>query len=128
MTQAHTVSELAQRVGGDVRGDGDVTITGVESIAAAGADQITWIASAKHAAALNASRAGAVILGRDYGATTMPAILCDSVERAVAIVLDLFAPAVPRPKAGVHPTAIVAETATLRRGVAVGPHVVVEDG
>lgn len=128
MSATYTLRELAERLGGEIRGDDHVTIRGVASIGAATAEHITWIGDTKHGSRLRASRAGAVLVGRDFPETPMPALAVESVDHGLATLLDLFAPPVPRPAPGVHATAVVAESARLGRDAAVGPYAVLEAG
>lgn len=131
--QVYTLADLTERVGGELHGDGRVTIRGVNTLSAAGPDQITWISDAKFLSQLRQSRAGAVLLPRELiprgsGDAPIPAVRVDQVDQALAHLLGLFAPPVPQPASGIHPTAVVAETAGLGHDVAVGPHAVIEDG
>jgi len=125
MSTSYSLAEIAQWVGGVVRGDAGTDISGVSGIAEADKTQITWVSQEKYARQLDASRAGAVVVPETFGATAMPAILCPDPARAIATILERFAPPVPRPPAGVHPTAVVAESAQLGEAAAVGPHVVI---
>jgi UDP-3-O-[3-hydroxymyristoyl] glucosamine N-acyltransferase len=120
-----TLSELAGELGVELRGDGSVRIVGVNTLAGAGAEEITWVSDDRHAARLGESRAGAVVVPRAFGETPMPSLRTDSVEVTMARLLGRFAPAVPGPGPGVHPTAVVADSAVLGANVAVGPHAVI---
>ncbi len=126
--KSFTLAELAKEVGGVVRGDASVRVAGVRGIDEAGADDITWIAHEKYAARLRACRAGAVVVDRHFGDTPMPAILCDDPAFAMTKVLAKFAPPVPQPAVGVHPSAVVAASARLGRDVRIGPCAVVGEG
>ncbi len=128
MSKSYPLVEIAKWVGGGVRGDGSVRITGVSGIDEAGPKEITWLAQEKYAAKLEVSRAGAVVVPEHHGATPMPAVLVANPTLAVATILERFAPPIPRPPEGVHPTACVADSAKLGRNVAVGPYTVVGDG
>jgi len=125
MSKSYTLAELAKDVGGVVRGDATVRIRRVCGIEEAGPEDITWIAHEKYASRLRTSRAGAVVVDRHFGETPMPAILCDDPSFAMTRVLARFAPPVPQPAPGVHPTAVVAGSARLGRDVRIGPHVVI---
>lgn len=125
MTGFCTLSELADAFGLELRGDGSVRVRGVNTLAAAGAEEITWVNDARYAARLGSCRAGAVVASHEFGETPMPSLRTDSVERAVAQLLGHFAPPVPRPATGVHPTAVVADSAALGAQVAIGPYVVI---
>ena len=75
-----------------------------------------------------ATRASAVIVAKKVKlpAARKPAVLIvDDADLALSRVLELFAPPVPRPQSGVHPTATVANDAVIAPSAAIGPHVVV---
>ncbi len=127
MNAGYTLAEIAQWVGGAVRGDATVRITGVAGVAEAGPDQITWLADAQYEAQLKSSRAGAVLVPEGFGQTPMPAILCAKPSLAIIAVLQRMAPPIPRPAPGVHPTACVALSAKLGMDVAVGPFCFIGD-
>ncbi|UCD30459.1 MAG: UDP-3-O-(3-hydroxymyristoyl)glucosamine N-acyltransferase [Planctomycetota bacterium] len=128
MSKGYTLVEIAKWVGGAVRGEAGTRITGVSGVAEAGPSHITWLAHEKYIPQLKTSKAGAVVVSEQFGETPMPAILVADPMLAVAVILERFAPPIPRPKVGVHPSAQVARTAGLGKEVAVGPNVVVGDG
>lgn len=125
MPRTYTLAEIAKWVGGAVRGDATRRVSGISGVSEASADQITWLSHEKYARSLADSKAGAVVVSENYGPTPMPAILVANPSVAIITILEKFAPPVPRPAAGVHPTAVVAEDARLGKGVAIGPHVVI---
>lgn len=125
MSKSHPLSEIAKWVGGYVRGDGSLRITGVAGVQEAEPEQITWLVHEKYATQLRSSRAGAALVPEQFGETPMPAILCRDPAAAILTVLEHFAPPVPRPSTGVHDSAQISESAKLGRDVAIGPHVVV---
>ena len=120
-----TLAELAKAAGGTVRGPASLGINGVNTVAEAGADEITWVSDDRWGKELETSRAGAVLVHSAFGATPMPAVLCEDPQLAVLRILELFAPPVPRPPPGLDPTARMADSATVGEGAAVGPYVVV---
>ncbi len=126
MTRGYTVEELAALVGGVLRGAGRAMITGVADIAEADPQQATWVSNPKYAAKLSDSRAGAVLIPKDFGDTPMPAILCERVDRAIAKLLAAFARPTPTPEAGIHQSAVVHPTAAIGTNARIGPHVVIE--
>lgn len=128
VSQSYTIAEIAGWVGGEVRGEGTARIRGVAGVVEAKSDQLTWLADDNYARDLAASEAGAVIVKKGAAATSMPAILVDRPELAICTVLERFAPPVPRPPVGVHPTAIVEPGAELVGEVAVGPRVYIGAG
>ena len=126
--KTYTLAEIAKWVGGVVRGDASTRISGVAGIEEAEPDQVTWLSHDKYAAQLRVSKAGAVVAPESCGETPMPAVLCPDPSLAIATILARFAPPVPRPPVGVHPSAAVAASVKLGRDVAIGPNVVIGDG
>ena len=128
MNATYTLAALADLIGGTVRGDAKVVITGVSDVSEAGPHDATWIAHSSYASKLGASRAGAVLISVDFGPTPMPALLCDRMDRSVAKLLGAFAGPTSLPEPGIHPTALVHETAQIGPDAAIGPNVVLEAG
>lgn len=126
--KSYTLAEIAKWVGGAVRGDAATRISGVAGVEEAGPDQITWLAEERYAGKLAGSRAGAALVPENFGATPMPAVLTANPARAMIAILEKFAPPVPRPPTGVHPSAYVSPSVKLGREVAIGPYVVIGDG
>ncbi len=126
MTRSYSISQLADLVGGTLRGTGSATIIGVGDVNEAEPDEATWVSSAKYEEAIQRSRAGVVLVPSGFAATPMPAILCERLEPSVAALLGLFARPVSRPDSGIHSSAVVHASARLGESPAIGPHVVVE--
>lgn len=126
MKPAYTVSQLADLVGGTLRGDGSASIAGVAEVSEAGPNEAAWVSRSKYEAAIQGSRAGVVLVPSDFPATPMPAILCEHIDRGVAALLGVFARPITQPEPGVHPTAMVHSSARIGESPAIGPHVVVD--
>jgi len=125
MSRSYTLAEIAKWIGGGVRGDAAVRINGVGGIEDAGPSQITWLSEEKYIAHLGTSKAGAVLVGHKFGETPMPAVLCDNPALAMITILEHFAPPIPRPPRGIHPTASAADSATLGEGIRIGRNVII---
>jgi UDP-3-O-[3-hydroxymyristoyl] glucosamine N-acyltransferase len=124
-----TVAALAERLEGCVVGPDDVAIAGVNALAAAGPDEITFIADERHARQWPVSTAAAAVVteGLDVGGDgDRPVIRVRDAELAVAILLELFQPPEPLPDVGVHPTAWVHPSAAIPSDARIGPHASVE--
>ncbi len=122
-----TVQEIADLLEADVEGDGALEVTACNAVELATASEIAFVEGDQAEAAVAASDAGCLMLAPDVerpGAAT--AIRVARPRNAFARVLRALHPPV-RPDAGVHSTAVVAETAQLGEGVSVGPHAVLED-
>lgn len=101
--------------------------SGVAPLQTAGADQVSFLDNRKHAAALDATRAGAVIVRADM-ASRVPggavAILAEHPHVAWARVAALFYPE-PTAIPGIHPTAVIAADAAIHPGAEIGPFAVI---
>ena len=119
-TRDITVAELAARVGGRVRGDGSVLISGVAGLETAGAGEIAFIDDGKVSAGARPSGASCLIVPE--GAEVKGAQCLIEVARpklAFALVAEMLHP--PRRRAGgIHPTAVVAASANLDESVYAG--------
>ncbi|MCG3129356.1 MAG: UDP-3-O-acylglucosamine N-acyltransferase [Phycisphaerae bacterium] len=123
-----TAEELARVAGATVRGDGAVLLRGVAAVAEAGPDELTFITQSRYAGQLSESRAGAVLVPRNFGPAPMTALLCDRVDAALAAVLGALKPEAWSPPVGAHELSWLDPQAVLEAGVRVGPFVTVAPG
>jgi UDP-3-O-[3-hydroxymyristoyl] glucosamine N-acyltransferase len=123
-----TLGEIARRLGGRVAGDSQTLIRQVGSLEHAAAGQISFLSNSKHAASLAATRAAAVIVApENEKLTKLPRIVCDAPYAYFARVSQLFNPTVVQ-ASGVHPSAVVAKSASLGNNVSIGAGCVIGDG
>ncbi|MGD9904373.1 MAG: UDP-3-O-(3-hydroxymyristoyl)glucosamine N-acyltransferase [Vicinamibacterales bacterium] len=118
------LSELAERLGAVLDGDGTIEVHRVAGIEQAGPGDVTFLANPKYAAALGATRATAVILDPSAPPAPCAMLRVANPYLAFARAAQAFAPPRTVPP-GVHPTAVVAADAVLEPGVAIGPLVVI---
>jgi UDP-3-O-[3-hydroxymyristoyl] glucosamine N-acyltransferase len=124
---AYHLSEFVRRFGGELKGD-DVAVAQVATLEAATASDIVFVGSAKYAAKLPDSAAGAVILAVDMAkAADRPCIIATNPQLYFAQLATLLNPT-PRPAAGAHASAYVAPSAKLGKDVSVGPFASIGDG
>jgi len=111
-------------------GDGTVVITGLASLRDAGPGEITFVANPRYAAQAATTRAGAVLVAKDWNKPcAAPAVLrVADPNQAFAVVAVAFAPPPIQYPVGVHPTAVVASDVVLGRDVSIGPLCVLEAG
>ena len=115
-----TLGQIASRLGGRIAGDAGTVIRQVGSLENAKADQITFFSSERYRERLAATRAGAVIVGKNGEAlTSLPRIVCDDPYAYFARVSQLFNPVTIQP-AGIHPSASIASSARLGKRVSIG--------
>ncbi len=124
-----TVAELAARLGGVLDGAGGAEISGLASLADAGAGDVSFLANPKYAPDMPGTRAAAVIVAAAWtGACGAPLIRVAHADRAFAQAAVLLAPPAPHYPAGVHPGAFVAADAALAPDVSIGPACVIQPG
>ncbi|MDD4890396.1 MAG: UDP-3-O-(3-hydroxymyristoyl)glucosamine N-acyltransferase [Phycisphaerae bacterium] len=126
---ARTLAQLAQLVSGKVVGDASVEIVAVNTLEAAGPNEISFLSNPKYQRQLQTTRAGAVIVSRDYGEAPHAALLqVDDPYFAFRQVMVEVYGFRRQPGGGVHRLANVSPTATLGEGVTVCPFATVEAG
>jgi UDP-3-O-[3-hydroxymyristoyl] glucosamine N-acyltransferase len=118
-------AQLAALIGAELLGRGDIAVKGVGTIETASADQVTFMDSGKHAAALASSAAATVILKKPVDGLKMPQLVVKDVDVALIAALNAFAPVLTPPAPGIHPTACLAGDAAIGKDVSIGPHVVI---
>lgn len=122
-----SLAELAAHVGGEVKGDGAVLISGINTLKDAGAGDISFLANASYRSQLATTRAGAVIVNAAVaGEAPCAALVVPNPYLAFAMVSQMFDDR-PQGIVGVHPTAVVADSARLGENVCIGPNVVIGD-
>lgn len=122
-----TLSEIAARVGAELRGDASYLVTGLHTLSGAGPEQVSFLANPRYRPELAGSRAGAVLLRpQDAEGFTGNALLLENPYLAYA-QLAAFFDRTPRPAAGIHATAVVGAGARIDASAAIGPHVVIGD-
>jgi UDP-3-O-[3-hydroxymyristoyl] glucosamine N-acyltransferase len=101
------LADIVARLGGELRGDGDVTVGKVASLASAQPGDIAFLVSPKYRQQLDATHASAVILSPAMAeATSLPRIVHPNPHAYYARALALLDP--PRhPSAGIDAAAVV---------------------
>lgn len=115
-----TLRELADHLGCRLDGDAVIEIHHVAGLESAGPGDVTFFSNPRYAHALSTTRASAVILPEDAPGAPCAMLRTPEPYLAFARALELFTADEP-PAPGVHPSAVVAPTATLGDAVSVGP-------
>src|SRR5579885_3123381 len=118
--------EIAHKLDCQLEGDGEMEITGVTSLERAAAGDLSFLSNRKYVPLLATTKAGAVLLAKDFGPVKMAALRSNNPYLAFAKALELFYQP-PRPPSGVHPTAVIAPSARVGANASIGPYVVIED-
>ena len=121
--------DLAERLGGELEGDGNLEIRAVAGLKEAGGGDLSFLANPKYAAQVAATAASAVIVPSDWDRPVKCALIrVANSDQSFAEAAELFYEPVPVHEPGIHPSAVVDATAELGEGVHVGPNAVVEAG
>jgi len=120
MKQSKTLKEVADYLGGTVKGDETVRVVGLAPLESAGPDTVTFLANPKYAAKVAQTKAGAVLMapgGESFGRNV---IEMANPYLGFAKLLTLFYTA-PHPPLGVLPEANVGTGVTLGEGISIYP-------
>ncbi len=124
------LSDLAKRLGLPLHGNGSIEITGVAAIRDAREGDLTFLGNPKYEAYLAKTGASAIIMPLASAPADCTIAILDSDNPYAEFLkaLQIFAEARAVPMQGIHPTALVAIGVDLGANVALGPHVVIEEG
>ncbi len=121
----HTTQEIADYIGGELRGSGDVSLTSVASLKNAAPADLSY-AEEKFHEEVKTSGAGCVIVrGGEFGGRCV--IVARNPKLAFARAAAWLL-AEDRNDGGIHPSAVIAPDARIGKNVRVGPLAVVEAG
>jgi UDP-3-O-[3-hydroxymyristoyl] glucosamine N-acyltransferase len=121
-----TIKELADFLGCTLEGDGVAHISGVASPASARAEDLIYVDSPRHLDQAAASAAKCVVIAPGLPLPGKILLRAENPKLVFARAAEWLLPPTPITK-GVHPTALIAASAKLAPGVAVGPYAVIED-
>lgn len=119
--------DIAALIQGEIAGDGSVEITGVAGVSDVRAGEITFLASPKHARALQESKAAAVLVTMPVDGLEIPQVVVRNPQYAFARLLGHFYAPV-HPQEGVSEKAWIGGTATIAGGVSISPFACVAEG
>ena len=127
-----TLGELQTALGGELIGSADQRVSRIAALATASADTISFVSHPRYVAQLRTTAAGCLIVSpalRDEAAARGAALVTPDPYLYFARLTQWWAERTrPAAACGVHPTAVVDETARLGIDVSVGPGVVIEAG
>jgi len=120
--------ELADRLGADLHGDGDISVHQVDTLRRAGRGSLCFFADRKYRMDLRTTKAAAVIVAqRDLELCPGAALVSSNPYLTYALAVRLLYPR-PRVAGGRHPSAVVADSARVDPTAWIGPISVVEEG
>ncbi len=119
-----TARELAEAIGLKLEGDGGAEIAGVAAPERAGARDLIYVESARHAERAAASAAICVVAGEGVALEGKTVLRSKQPKVAFARAAELLLGCTPI-ASGIHSTAIVAPLARVAPGVGIGPYAVI---
>ena len=123
-----TLGELAQELKAELQGDPERIISGLGTLQNAQRHQLSFLANPRYRPLLATTQAGAVLMRQqDVGDYTGAALILANPYLAFATLSHRFdqTPALP---AGIHPSAVIAESAEIPASACIGPLAVIGDG
>src|SRR5262249_27775738 len=123
-----TLRELADEFSCRLYGDPGRTVARVGTLSGAGPDAVSFLANPLYRAQLKSTRAGAVILAeRDREGCRTACLVHERPYATYARIAARLHPPAPF-DAGVHPSAVIADTARVAPSAAIGPNAVIGEG
>jgi len=116
-----TLREIADLIGGQLTGDGNLQISGAETIRDVRPGEITLADKPKLAIALASSTASAVIVPETFPPVAIPYITVSDVHRSFAKIVAFFHPPRKQRNIGISPQAYVSPTAKIGLDVNIHP-------
>lgn len=116
------LARIAELLGCQLIGDGEVEITGLAPIDRAGPTELTFLSNPKYAPKLKTTRAAAVIIAEPVEGLPLSFLVSKNPYLDFARALSLFYQP-PRPKPGIHPLAVIEPDAQIGENASIGPFV-----
>lgn len=118
-----SLTEIAQQIEGEISGDANIKITGVQSLADAQEGHISFLGNKKYASQVEKTKASAVIVGKDFNindAKGRTLVICEQANTGFGKAIQLFAPPPVEYSPGIHPAAVLADSAVIGEGTHIG--------
>src|ERR1700742_5094390 len=113
------LAEIALHLEAELRGETDAEITGVAGIQEAGPEHVTFVSNPKYASLAKTTRAGAVLVSRDFPEISAATLRTSNPYLAFARAIQLFYRE-PSSPPGIHSTAVVHATAHIGKDAHIG--------
>ncbi len=115
------LKEIAEKIGANLRGDGELEIEGVAKLEEAGPAHLSLYTGGKFKKLLEKTKARALIVPPGIKLEGFSLLEAENPRLAFAKAVELFHPR--KRRRGIHPTAVIEEGVQLGRDVFIGAHV-----
>jgi UDP-3-O-[3-hydroxymyristoyl] glucosamine N-acyltransferase len=126
--ETKTLGELAQYVGGRVRGDANVKIRSAATLGRAGEGDISFLTNEKYEKQLLTTKASAVIVGKDTVAASAPLLVAEDPYYAFMQIMVLLHGHRKHKKVGISPRAVISDSAKVGADCHIHDFVTIADG
>lgn len=125
-TKGWTLGELAEKAQATLKGDASRRVIGFSTLQDAGPDDIAFLANPAYLKHLENTRAAAVLVSAEHAdACPTNALVLENPYLGFAILSSCFARTEQMFEKGIHPSAIISDSAELGEDVSIGPNVVI---
>jgi len=122
-----TLAQLAETLGAELRGDAQKVIYGLATLQDATEEQLSFLSNPHYRKLLEHTQAGALLLSAtDAAEYSGDCLIVDDPYVAYAQLSHHF-DRTPKQAAGIHPSAVVAESALIDSTASIGPGVVIDE-
>jgi len=119
-----SLGALAEQLGCELAGDPSVQIAGVSTLEKAGPGEVTFLANLKYAPKVKQTRAAAVFATERLAGIAAATLISKNPYYDFARTIALFYQA-PKPKPGIHPTAVVSASSRIGPGASIAAYAVI---
>lgn len=125
---SYTLTDIANKIGATVKGDGNISVSSLATLAKAKNGQIAFLANSKYQHQLAETKASAVIINESMlDACHTNALIMANPYMGYAMVAQLL-DSTPDCALNIHPSAVIDPSAILAENVHVGANAVIEAG
>lgn len=127
-----SANQIAAMLGGVVEGDGEVAVNSLSKIEEGKPGTLTFLSNPKYASFIYETQASIAIVSQDFVAesalpSSLTLIKVPDAYASFAKLLEAYN-GFRKPKPGIHPSAVIAESATIGENVHIGALVVIGEG
>lgn len=121
-----TAKEIAEMVNGEVAGDDQVVVTGIAALKDATPKDISFLSHPKYLKDLADSQAGIILAKKGFEIPDHTMIYVENPHFAFSKILEIIDKEKNEKKMGIHPTALISESAKIDPEVFIGAYTVIE--
>jgi UDP-3-O-[3-hydroxymyristoyl] glucosamine N-acyltransferase len=122
-----TTAQIAERLRGELIGDGTLQITGIAPADSARPGSLTFAETERYFAAAEQSQAAAILVSGPFTSCKKTLIRVPNPRASMARLLPVFFPPEPTPP-GIHPSAVIDSSAQIDSTTHIGPNCVIGPG